>query len=98
MKKPSFEFLRIFILLMAFLDNPSLYNKIQLPCLSPLPTRPLNWCSWASPNLFAFSIIIKFALGKSIPTSMTVVDTSIDIFLSKKFFKISSFSSFFKPP
>ena len=31
----------------------------------------------------AFSIIIKFALGKSIPTSITVVETNIEIFDNK---------------
>ena len=36
------------------------------------------------PNLLEFSIIITFALGKSIPTSITVVDTSISIVFLKK--------------
>ena len=35
---------------------------------------------------------MQVALGKSIPTSITVVDTKILILLFKKLFKISSFS------
>ena len=54
----------------------------------PRPTLPLNWWSWDSPNLFAFSIIIKFAFGKSIPTSITVVETNIEISFFKNLFKI----------
>ena len=42
--------------------------------------------------------MIKFALGKSIPTSITVVDTKIKIFLFRKFCKIFSFSSFSNDP
>ena len=97
-KKPSSDSFKIFILLIAFLLKPSLKSNIQVPCLFPRPTLPLNWCNWARPNLFAFSIIIRFALGKSIPTSITVVDTNIDIFFSKNFFKIFCFSSFFNAP
>ena len=37
--------------------------------------------------------MIHVAFGKSIPTSITVVDTKIFIFLFKKLFKILSFSS-----
>ena len=97
-KKPSSDSFKILILLIAFLLKPSLNNKMHLPCFSPLPTLPLNWWSWASPNLFAFSTIIKFAFGKSIPTSITVVDTSIDKSLFKNFFKTFSFSFFSKAP
>jgi hypothetical protein len=46
----------------------------------------------------AFSIIIKFALGKSMPTSITVVETSIDISLLRNFFKTFSFSILSKAP
>ena len=37
-------------------------------------------------------MIIIFAFGKSIPTSITVVETKISIFLFKKLFKTESFS------
>ena len=43
----------------------------------PLPTLPLNWCSWDRPNLSELSIIITEALGMLTPTSMTVVAISI---------------------
>ena len=33
------------------------------------------------PNLLAFSIIITLAFGKSIPTSIIVVETNIEYFL-----------------
>ena len=39
-----------------------------------------------------FSIIIMFAFGKSIPTSITVVDTKISIDLFKKLFKTQKFT------
>ena len=84
-KNPSFEFFKILILFIAFLLRPSLNNSMQVPCSTPLPTLPLNWCNWANPNLLAFSIIIKLAFGKSIPTSITVVETRIDIFCNKNF-------------
>ena len=42
-------------------------------------------------------MMIKLAFGKSIPTSITVVDTRIEIF-SKNFFKINCFSSLSKAP
>ena len=41
---------------------------------------------------------ITLAFGKSTPTSITVVDTIISIFLFKKLFKTLSFSTFFSPP
>ena len=84
--------------MIAFLLNPSLNSKIHVPWASPLPTLPLNWCNCESPNLFAFSMIIKFALGKSIPTSITVVETSIKIFFFKNLSKTISFSSLFSAP
>ena len=97
-KKPSSDSLRTLIRLIAFLLSPSLNNKIQVPCLPPLPTLPLNWCNCAKPNLLAFSIIIKFALGKSIPTSITVVETSIERSLFKNFFNTVCLSSLSKEP
>ena len=59
---------------------------------SPRPTLPLNWWSWESPNLFAFSITITLALGKSIPTSIIVVETKILNLLFKKSLSITFFS------
>ena len=59
---------------------------MQFPCSLPLPTLPLNWCNWDKPNLFEFSIIMRLAFGKSIPTSITVVETKISIFLLRKSF------------
>ena len=47
---------------------------------------------WDKPNLLAFSITMTFAFGKSIPTSITVVETIISIFLFKNSFSIFSFS------
>ena len=43
-------------------------------------------------------MIIKFAFGKSTPTSITVVETNIDIFFSKNFFKTFCFSPFSNAP
>ena len=42
--------------------------------------------------------MIKLALGKSIPTSITVVETSIDIFFLRNSFKTFSFSFLSKAP
>ena len=85
----SFKILILFFALSLKLD---LNIKIQVESLSPLPTLPRNWWSWESPNLLAFSIIITFAFGKSIPTSIMVVETSIWNFLFKNLFRIFSFS------
>ena len=41
---------------------------------------------------------ITLAFGKSIPTSITVVETSISIDLFRKFLRTTSFSSFVSPP
>ena len=73
-------------------------NKIHTPCFLPLPTLPRNWCNCARPNLLAFSIIIKLALGKSIPTSITVVETKIKISLFRNLFRIMFFSSLSNAP
>ena len=43
-------------------------------------------------------MIIKVALGKSIPTSITVVETSIEISLFKNLSNIFSFSFLSKAP
>ena len=66
---------------------------MQLACFTPRPTLPLNWCNCDNPNLLAFSIMITLALGKSIPTSIIVVETKIEYSFFKNLFNISSFSS-----
>ena len=88
----------MFILFFAFSLKFDLKIKIQLLSTAPLPTLPLNWWSWDKPYLFAFSITITLALGKSIPTSITVVDTRTSIFLFKKRSKTSFFFSFSNDP
>ena len=75
--KPLFVSFIIFILFLAISPIESLCNKIHVDCKLLLPTRPLNWCNCANPNLSACSIIIVVAFFISIPTSMTVVATKI---------------------
>jgi len=88
--KPSFEFFNMLILFLAFVLKLVLKINIHVACFDPLPTLPLNWCNWDRPNLLAFSIMIKFAFGKSIPTSIIVVDTNILYSLFRNLFNIIS--------
>jgi hypothetical protein len=44
--------------------------------LSLRPTRPLSWWSCRSPKRSACSTTMRVAAGTSIPTSITIVDTS----------------------
>ena len=75
-----------FNLLSATSDNSLslLYVIYAYPCLSERPTLPLIWYSWAKPNLSAFSTIIVFAFGISIPDSNIVVQTNTSILCSIK--------------
>ena len=67
-----------------------LYVMYAYACLSDLPTLPLIWYSAANPILSAFSTIIVFAFGMSIPDSNIVVQTNTFDFLSIKSCIISS--------
>ena len=59
-----------------------LYVMYAYPCLLLLPTLPLIWYSCANPILSAFSTIIVFAFGMSIPDSSIVVHTNTFVFFS----------------
>ena len=67
-----------------------LYVIYAYPCLFDLPTLPLIWYNCANPILSAFSTIMVFAFGISIPDSKIVVHTKTFVFLSIKSFIISS--------
>ena len=70
----------------------SLCKSMQKLSLLPLPILPLNWWSCARPNLSAFSITMISASGISTPTSTTVVETKIDVWLSLNFWICSCLS------
>ena len=70
-----------FSLLSATSDNSllRLYVIYAYACLLLLPTLPLIWYSCDNPSLSAFSTIIVFAFGISIPDSKIVVQTNTSI-------------------
>ena len=84
-----------FNLLSATSDNSLslLYVTYAYPCLSERPTLPRIWYNWASPSLSAFSTIIVFAFGISIPDSKIVVQTSTSVLCSIKSCIILSISA-----
>ena len=51
-------------------------NRMQTDSCGPRPIRPRSWCSWEMPNRSAPSTSMTDAFGTSMPTSITVVETS----------------------
>ena len=51
-------------------------KRMQTDACAPRPIRPRSWCSWEIPKRSAPSTSISDAFGTSMPTSITVVETS----------------------
>ena len=74
------------------------YIKYAYAILLVLPTLPLIWYNWLSPNLSESNIISVFAFGISIPVSIIVVQSKISNSPLINLYIISSISDLFILP